>query len=206
MKDPKEVLTIVEYEGYEIEEARLVYAQRKELPDDVFCGPDKTYPSNDAKSVRDSFEKLSEFGRGLPKSVALTIYQNLLKHAKRYEIEHDQSKFNWLIDGKKIKEINMEKEKMLKWLDEEINTDLKNMPIEEAFWIAKAIGKKGALRKALGVKEDETIPESILEKIRDTETGNTVIFKGKKITVTTQLKRRAILALRLSKMPKRGRK
>jgi hypothetical protein len=31
-------------------------------------------------------------------------------------------------------------------------------------WIAKAVGKKGALRKELGVKKGEKIPEKKLEK------------------------------------------
>jgi len=77
---------------------------------------------------------------------------------------------------------------------------------EEArkLWIAGAIKRKGALRAQLGIKEGETIPKSILQKIIKTETGKTVSFRGKTIKVTTQLKRRAILALRLGKMPKRG--
>ena len=70
-------------------------------------------------------------------------------------------------------------------------------------WIQGAVKHEGALRGQLGIKEDETIPKSILQQIVDTETGKTVTFRGKTITVTTQLKRRALLALRLSKMPKR---
>jgi len=73
----------------------------------------------------------------------------------------------------------------------------------EAYWISGAIKHKGALRTQLGIKEDEVIPKSVLQQIIDTETGKTISFRGKKITVTTQLKRRAILAMRLGKMPKR---
>lgn len=88
---------------------------------------------------------------------------------------------------------------LIDWLLEE------TVGIEEAkkFWIAGAIKKKGALRKQLGIKDDETIPKSILQKIVNTEIGKTVSFKGKSIKVTTQLKRRALLALKLMKMPKK---
>lgn len=88
---------------------------------------------------------------------------------------------------------------LIYWLLEE------TVGVEEAkkFWIAGAIKKKGALRKQLGIKDDETIPKSILTKIANTETGKTVSFRGKTIKVTTQLKRRALLALKLMKMPKR---
>lgn len=72
------------------------------------------------------------------------------------------------------------------------------------FWIAGAIKRKGALRAQLGIKEGETIPKSILQRIVNAETGTSISFRGKSIKVTTQLKRRAQLALRLGKMPKRG--
>lgn len=87
---------------------------------------------------------------------------------------------------------------LIDWLLEE------TVGIEEAkkLWISGAIKKKGALRKQLGIKEDEVIPKSILQKIVNTETGKTVSFRGKTIKVTTQLKRRALLALRLGKMSK----
>jgi len=74
---------------------------------------------------------------------------------------------------------------------------------EAKLWIAGAIKKKGALRSQLGIKEGETIPKSILSQIVNTETGKTVSFRGKTIKVTTQLKRRALLAIKLGKMPKR---
>jgi hypothetical protein len=71
---------------------------------------------------------------------------------------------------------------------------------EAKLWIQGAIKHKGALRAQLGIKEDETIPHSLLQQIVKTETGKTVSFRGKSITVTTQLKRRALLALKLGKM------
>ena len=75
---------------------------------------------------------------------------------------------------------------------------------EAKLWIQGAIKRKGALRSALGVKEGETIPVSVLNSIVSTETGKTISYKGKSITVTTHLKRQALLALKLKKMPKRG--
>lgn len=76
---------------------------------------------------------------------------------------------------------------------------------EEArkLWIKGAIGKKGALRAQLGIKKGEKIPKSVLQSIVNAKTGATISFRGKKIRVTTKLKRRAILALRLGKMKKR---
>lgn len=92
-----------------------------------------------------------------------------------------------------------EVEGLIDWVLEE------TVGIEEAkkLWIAGAIKKKGALRKQLGIKDDEKIPKSILQKIVNTEIGKTVSFRGKSIKVTTQLKRRALLALKLMKMPKK---
>jgi len=87
---------------------------------------------------------------------------------------------------------------LIDWLLEE------SFGIEEAkkFWIAGAIKRKGALRRQLGIKEDEKIPKSVLQQIINTETGKTITFRGKKIRVTTQLKRRALLAVKLGKMKK----
>lgn len=72
-------------------------------------------------------------------------------------------------------------------------------------WIPKDI-KKGALKRQLGYKEDQTIPTSILDKIIRAKIGSTVTVKGKKIKVTTLLKRRANLARTFRKIRKRGRK
>jgi len=40
MTEIREVLTIAEYEGVSIEEAKLSYAARQDLPATAFCGPD----------------------------------------------------------------------------------------------------------------------------------------------------------------------
>jgi len=194
-----EVKMIAKAEGRTIEEARLTYAERQKLPKSAFCGPDRTYPAHDAAHVRNAFARLARFGKRLDKAVALRIYRCLVRRAKKFGVEHDPSKFAWLT-GKKVEETAEQKriKKIMKWFEEEI--------MEANLWIQKAIKKKGALRKQLGIKEGEVIPVDILRKIVNAETGSTISFRGKKIKVTTLLKRRAILALRLRAMPKRGRK
>jgi hypothetical protein len=76
-------------------------------------------------------------------------------------------------------------------------------------WIQKAIKEPGALRGQLGIKEGQTIPARVLERIQSAETGETVSADGKRVRVTTKLKRRAALAKtlkRLSKKKKRRKK
>lgn len=103
------------------------------------------------------------------------------------------------------------KKNLLEWFEcqseesgNELLESVKKFEEARKFWIAGAIKKKGALRAQLGIKEGETIPKSILQRIVSAETGTKINFKGKTIVVTTKLKRRAILALKLGKMPKRG--
>ena len=55
-------------------------------------------------------------------------------------------------------------------------------------------GTTGALRRQLGVKEGQTIPSSWLSRIANAEVGETVSLDGKRVRVTTQLKRRVNLA------------
>lgn len=55
-------------------------------------------------------------------------------------------------------------------------------------WIASAIKKPGALRKSLGVKEGEKIPEKMLKKAEHSKNPKT--------------KKRAVLAETLRKMKK----
>lgn len=212
MPEIREITVLIELEGLTIEEAKLTYAERQNLPSSAFCGPDRTYPAHDAKRVRNAFARLSKFGKKMPKSVALKIYRCIVRRAKKFNVEHDTSKFKWLTGHKTVQEAFDEMEErdamLLEFLDEELEEyAICNCPIEETarkLWIQKAISKKGALRKQLGIKKGEKVPISILRRIVDTETGKTVSFRGKTIRVTIQLKRRALLALRLIKMPKRG--
>jgi hypothetical protein len=196
----EEYETIAVYEGMTIEEAKLTYAERKELPSSAFCGPDRTYPAHDAAHVRNAFARLSRFGDKIAPAIRKRIYRCLVRRAKKFGVEHDPSTYKW---GKSVSETFEEEEKvdeMIDWLFRErgITKD-----VEEAFWIQKAIKHRGALREQLGYKEDEKIPTGVLEKIAKAETGSKITVNGKTIEVTTQLRRRAILALRLSKMPRR---
>jgi len=77
-------------------------------------------------------------------------------------------------------------------------------------WVQEAIEKPGSYRaqlKRLGViKGDEKIPVTLSKKICDTEIGKTVKWKGKRIKVTSLLKRRACLHVTLTKLRKRKKK
>ena len=192
-KMQKDIEIIAHYEGMTIEEAKLSFVARQPLPRTAFCGPNKTFQASDSEHVKNAFSLLSQFGHRLPDEVRKQIYKRLVSKAKKYGIIHDPAKYKW---GKYVSETAYEDrmKPILKWYFEEI------------LWIQKMKLKKGALRSQLGIKEGEKIPVSVLNAIKNTETGKTITFKGKKIRVTTQLKRRAITALRLRKMPKRGRK
>ena len=56
---------IAEFEGLSIQEAKLEYSERQKLPASAFCGPNKTYPAQDAINVKKSLTKLSQFGNKL---------------------------------------------------------------------------------------------------------------------------------------------
>ena len=195
-----EIEFLARAEGLTIDEAKLTYKARQKLPATAFCGPNKTYPAHDAKHVRNGFVRLSTFGHRLSKEVRARIYRCLRRRAKRFGVEHNADTYRWKADGSP-------NPKWRKRINETVEWYLKKYGmLDEAYWIQKAIKHKGALRKQLGVKEGEVIPVSLLQKIINTETGKTIKYKGKTIRVTTQLKRRALLALRLRRMPKRGRK
>ena len=72
---------------------------------------------------------------------------------------------------------------------------------KKEYWIHKTKMKKGALKRQLGIPEDEGVPKTFLEEIRRTEIGKTATNptqRGKKrIKVTRLLKKRAVLALTL---------
>ena len=194
-----EVKFLAKVEGLNIDEARLTYKARQRLPKSAFCGPNRTYPAHDAAHVRNALARLSRFGHRLPKSTRAKILACLKRRAKRFGIEVSES-YRWNEDGSLNPKYKKKISETVDWLLERYGMN------DEAFWIQRAIKHKGALRRQLGIKEGEVIPVSLLQKIINTETGKTVSDKGRRIRVTTQLKRRAILALRLRRMPKRGRK
>lgn len=122
-KNIREVETIAWVEGLSIEEAALSFAQRKDLSKTAFCGPDRSYPASDAKGVRAGFKRLAQFGKELPRGVALSIYLRLVKKAKKYKVRHDTSLFEWLTGKSSVEESVAEAEeedkKIRDWLYEE---------------------------------------------------------------------------------------
>jgi hypothetical protein len=86
---------MVELEGYTFEEAKLSYAQRANLPNEAFCGPNRTYPAHDAAHVRNGLSRLGTFGGRLKKAVRDRILACLKRRAKTYGIEVSET-----IDGK----------------------------------------------------------------------------------------------------------
>lgn len=77
--------SIYEGEGITIEEAKLSYAERKDLPSGAFCGPDRSFPAHDAKHVRNGLARLkrSKFST----AVKAKILACLRRRAKKYNIE-----------------------------------------------------------------------------------------------------------------------
>lgn len=66
--------------------------------------------------------------------------------------------------------------------------------------------KKGALHKMLKVPLDEDIGVPNLRKIARSETGSSVVIKGKTFKVSPLMKRRAVFGLNISGNAKRGSK
>jgi hypothetical protein len=87
--------TIAEYEGYDIEEAKLTYAARKDLPTSAFCGPDRSFPAQDAAHVRNGFARLAQNGGKLSPAVRKKIYLCLVRRAKKFGVEHDPKNYKY---------------------------------------------------------------------------------------------------------------
>jgi len=120
----REIQVIAEYEGYTIEEAKLTYAARQDLPATAFCGPDKSYPAHDAKHVHAGFQRLSQFWSKMPRSIAMKIYRCLVRRASKFGVVHDPAKFKAKIGGKSVEETFTEEDRdtkaKLKWLFSEL--------------------------------------------------------------------------------------
>ena len=127
MDEIREVAVIAELEGLTIEEAKLTYAEREKLSAGAFCGPDRSYPSHDAKHVRAGLQRLSQFGRKMSRNIALKIFRCLVSRARKYKIEVNKEKFAWLTGKKTIEEtcseIDAHDKELLKWLFTELESD-----------------------------------------------------------------------------------
>lgn len=115
----EEYLIIAEYEGMSVEEAKLSYATRKDLPSSAFCGPDRTYPAHDAAHVRAGIQRLSQFGSKLAPAVKKKILGCLLRRAKRFGVEIDKSKFQETV-GEVMTEDEIQKEAVTDWYLREV--------------------------------------------------------------------------------------
>jgi len=104
--DNEIIRAMVEYEGYDVEEAKLSYAAREKLPDSAFCGPDRSYPAHDAPHVRNGLARLGTFGKRLAPAVRARIHACLSRKAKKMGIEVSESAeeteademINWYLD------------------------------------------------------------------------------------------------------------
>src|SRR4030042_6944759 len=94
--------SMIEYEGFTIEEAKLSYGQREKLPETAFCGPNRTYPAHDEKRVRSGLQRLSQFGKGLKGGTRARILGCLKARAKKMGIEVgetvEESILNWYMN------------------------------------------------------------------------------------------------------------
>ena len=68
-------------------------------------------------------------------------------------------------------------------------------------WIQKAIGRTGALHRALGIPEDEKIPEGLLRSTK--KRLDAIVAKGQKLTkAQLRMLRMINIALTLKKLKK----
>lgn len=99
---PTEEETVIEamvkYEGMNIDEAKLTYKSRENLPNSAFCGKNRTYPAHDAAHVRNGLSRLSRFGRKLAPVERAKILACLKRRAKAFGVEISES-YRWTEEG-----------------------------------------------------------------------------------------------------------
>ena len=86
--EAKILKAMVDFEGFTIEEAKLSYASRQNLPAGAFCGPDRTYPAHDAPHIRAAIQRLFQF----KPSGWRKILSCVCGRAKKAGIESDKCK------------------------------------------------------------------------------------------------------------------
>jgi hypothetical protein len=104
-----------ELEGYTVEEAKLSYQERKDLPKEAFCGPGRSYPANDAVHVRNGLARLGTFGGKLSPKVRARILGCLKSRAKKYGIEVSEAEEMSIMALKEEK--SMSDDEWIKWYD-----------------------------------------------------------------------------------------
>lgn len=80
----EEYEAIVKLERMSIQEAKLSYVERQNFPDDVFCGPNKTFPANDMLTIRESLKKIKN-NKELDSEMKYQIEERLRAKADRFE-------------------------------------------------------------------------------------------------------------------------
>jgi hypothetical protein len=81
----EEWYSIYEGEAVTIEEAKLSYAERSKMPSSAFCGPDRSFPANDAAHVRNGLARLKN--SNFSPAIKARILACLRRRAKKYGIE-----------------------------------------------------------------------------------------------------------------------
>jgi hypothetical protein len=83
--DDYEIIATLEF--VTIQEAKLSYAERENLPKEAFCGPNRSYPSHDTAHVRAGLQRISQFGKKMKPAVKARIEGCLKARAKKFGIE-----------------------------------------------------------------------------------------------------------------------
>ena len=100
-----------EVHPHEVTEAVLTTKGRENLPASAFCGPNRTYPANDAIHVRNALVRLSQFGGKLKPSVRKRIFSCLVGKAKKFGVTiSDETK-------KKYRNIGESETSTDEWID-----------------------------------------------------------------------------------------
>ncbi len=99
MLSPEEIIkTYQDFEGMSVSESKLSYKARENLPDSAFCGPNRSYPTQDAKHVGNAFARLSQFGHRMSPALRERIHGCISRKAKAMGVEHEGC---WICHSKK---------------------------------------------------------------------------------------------------------
>jgi len=104
--------SIYEGESVSIEEAKLSYAERSNLPASAFCGPDRSFPAHDARHVRNGLARLKQ--SKFSSAIRARILACLRRRAKKYGIEVSES------EGIAVPE---DRDELIKWYLHEVGME-----------------------------------------------------------------------------------